>query len=459
MLSVRERLSQTSPLIACAVTALGTLLAGAMLFPDQPAPRGALIGPAVVMAACIFFVPFLRIISGTNEMTNAENFVAVGYIFWLLLDLMQGAYDLRDASNQSLQYAFIAIGVSAAAMWLGVAGRPWRAPGWLQSAAGRTLSARAVTRMIPICFVLGMFNFAYSVDFDIPEMFSYLGAQRWLAPWSRGQLGGWGSFRDQMPYFGYVLPSLTALVIARRGLFRFESLLGIACSAIMLLFLSQGGGRRIIGVTCGAALMVWMQARPGLRIKNMIIVASGMLAMAWASQFILNIRTVGYEEFMDRGSSYDYLHVDDNFLRLAQTIQLVPAAYPYVGGQQVIYTVVRPVPRVFWPDKPTDPGFDLPRALGMKGVSLSTSIIGEWYLSWGWIAVVFGGWFHGRLAKAANGLREIGRAADNPIVYALAVMVLVSGVRSMLDLVIMSYALVAWWGVNRFLHRREPAVS
>ena len=32
-------------------------------------------------------------------------------------------------------------------------------------------------RLVPICFVLGMLNFAYAVDFDIPEMFSYLGAQ------------------------------------------------------------------------------------------------------------------------------------------------------------------------------------------------------------------------------------------------------------------------------------------
>ncbi len=71
----------------------------------------------------------------------------------------------------------------------------------------------------------------------------------------------------------------------------------------------------------------------------------------------------------------------------------------------------------------------------MKGVSLSTSIIGEWYLSFGWIAVVFGGWLHGRLARTVNVLREIAEYRTNPIVYGLAVMVLVSGMRSMLELV------------------------
>ncbi len=89
----------------------------------------------------------------------------------------------------------------------------------------------------------------------------------------------------------------------------------------------------------------------------------------------------------------------------------------------------------------------------MKGVSLSTSIIGEWYLSYGWIAVLFGGWLHGRLAGSANSFAITDEQA-NPIVFALAVMVLVSGMRSMQDLVIMSYALVAWWGANRLTRQR-----
>ena len=68
---------------------------------------------------------------------------------------------------------------------------------------------------------------------------------------------------------------------------------------------------------------------------------------------------MGYEEFsfVENGSEYDYLHVDDNFLRLSQVIQIVPAEHDYVYFQQLVFTVVRPVPRVFWPGKPVDPGF------------------------------------------------------------------------------------------------------
>lgn len=449
----------TAPAAGVAAVTLATIVATVALFPEQPAPRGALLLPAVIMTVGLLLVPVLRALSGSDETTNAENFVMVGFVFWLLLDLLQGAYDLREASNESLRGALVSIGVFAAAAWIGVLGKPWKAPRWLTDVTSRPLEAHTIVRLVPICFLLGMLNFAYAVDFDIPEMFSYLGANRWSAPWARGQLGGWGAFIDQMPYFGYVLPSLTALLIAKQGLARFTTLLAIGCSIIMLLFLSQGGGRRLIGVTVGAALLVWIQANPGLRLKNFLIVGVGAIALAWASQFMLNTRAGGIEEFRQRGSDYDYLHIDDNFLRLAQIIDIVPKDQPFVGSGQVVYAAVRPIPRVFWPDKPVDSGFDLSKEVGLKGVSLSMSIIGEWYLGWGWPAIFIGGWIHGRLAKAANTLRDQGKVSSNPIVYGLAVMVLVSGMRSMLDLIIMSYALVAWWGVNRLLSRRSRTAA
>jgi len=448
---------ESVPAVGFVAVVIATVIATVVLFPERPSPPGALALPALVLTIGIMFIPLTRLMSGSPDLTNADSFVSLGFVFWLLLDLLQGAYDLRDASDWALRMALISIGVSAAAMWIGMAGREWRAPKWLAGVAQTPLETRTIVRLVPICFALGMLNYAYAVDFDIPRMFSYLGTNRWSAPWQRGQLGGWSSFIDQMPYFGYVLPSLTALLIARRGLLRAESLFAVGCSIVMLLFLSQGGGRRIIGVTAGAALLVWVQAHPGIRLKNILVVGVGAIAMAWASQFLLNIRSEGLENFLERGSSeVDYFHVDDNFLRLAQVIDIVPQDHPYVGWQQLIYTIVRPVPRVFWPNKPVNPGFDLSDEVGMRGLSLTTSIIGEWYLSFGWIAVVIGGWLHGRLAKAANTLRFQGDSAQNPIVYALAVMVLVAGMRSMLDLVIMSYALVAWWGVNRYLSKRAP---
>jgi hypothetical protein len=428
-----------------------------VFFPVNPGPRGALVTSGLILVAGIILVPALRVITGAASTTNTENFVAGGYVLWLLFDLIQGSYSMAGASTDGLQRALIAVGASAAAMWAGASRRPWKLPAWIVAGVSRPLDQVTIGRAIPLCFLLGMSNYLYSVDFDIPEMFSYLGQSRWSAPWSRGQLGGWEAFRDQAPYFGYVLPSLTALLISRRGLFKFQSLLALVCTGIMLAFLSQGGGRRLVAVTVGAGLMVWVQLNSGTRLKSYLIVAVGALGLAWTAQFMLNIRTRGYDDFLLRGSNYDYLHIDDNFLRLAQIIDLVPSSHPHVGTQQLVFTLVRPVPRVFWPGKPINAGFDLPAEVGMKGVSLSSSIVGEWYLSLGWVAVVFGGWLHGRLASTVNRLRDLGNQVGNPIVFSLAVMVLIAGLRSMQELVLMSYALVAWWAISRLTTSKPQA--
>src|ERR1044071_4603661 len=94
----------------------------------------------------------------------------------------------------------------------------------------------------------------------------------------------------------------------------------------------------------------------------------------------------------------------DNFYRLSQIIQLIPESYPYVYHKYLIYVVLRPVPRIFWQGKPVDPGFDLPTALGVQGVSYSYSVIGELYMSLGFIGIALGGWFYGRVSAFARGL-------------------------------------------------------
>jgi oligosaccharide repeat unit polymerase len=439
--------------VGLVATSLATLVAVG-LFPANPSPQGALTWNASIMTAGVVFVPVMRILRRSPTMMNAENFVAFGYVYWILLDLIQGSYSLADAADTALRSAFLLVGLSAMAMWAGAIRRPWKLPEWLDGVASRPLDPQTIQRLVPICFALGMANFLYATGFDIPEMFSYIGQNRWSAPWGRGQLGGWGSFIDQTPYFGYVLPSLTALLIIKRGLWRAESLFALATSAIMLLFLSQGGGRRIIGVTVGAAIIVWVQAQPGMPIRKLIGSLVAVIALLWAMQFMLNIRNEGYQSVVEDQSENDYLHVDDNFLRMAQIVQLVPSRRDFVYWRQLTFAMVRPVPRAFWPNKPIDPGFDLPSEIGMRGVSLSSSIIGEWYLSYGWFAVMVGGYLHGRLAITANQLRERGRLVTNPIVFALAIMILVAGMRSMQDLIVMSYAIVAWWGVNRLVARR-----
>jgi len=143
-----------------------------------------------------------------------------------------------------------------------------------------------------------------------------------------------------------------------------------------------------------------------------------------------------------------HLRVDDNFYRLCQIIQLIPDSYPFVYHKYVVYVIVRPVPRVFWPGKPVDGGFDLPSALGVEDVSYSYSVIGELYMSLGFIGIALGGWFYGRVASMASELIARCRTQGALVIYSIVVMALFSGMRSVLELILVSYVVLAWVGLS-----------
>ena len=119
--------------------------------------------------------------------------------------------------------------------------------------------------------------------------------------------------------------------------------------------------------------------------------------------------------------------------------------------------IVRPVPRVFWPGKPVDAGFDLPTALGVEGVSYSYSVIGELYMSLGFIGIALGGWFYGRVASMASGLLARCTTQGALVIYSIVVMALFSGMRSILELILVSYVVLAWVGLSHLFIRLRHA--
>ena len=113
---------KSDALVGFTATSAALLIALAM-FPQEPSPRGALVVQGLILSAGILLVPISRGLRRSPTLMNAENLVAFGFVFWLLLDLIQGAYDLREAADWAIRDAFIAVGVSAAMMWIGVAGK------------------------------------------------------------------------------------------------------------------------------------------------------------------------------------------------------------------------------------------------------------------------------------------------------------------------------------------------
>src|SRR6185503_2484728 len=428
-------LTMRSTLLAILSTGIATTLS-ILLIPDSPAREGALFYPALVMSAGLATAPVVTGLRYPKALLRGESLLALAPIYWLLLDLLQGVYAMEEIAADQVRIAFLAIGLFVAMVWLGAIRRSWKIPNVLISSVSQEFSINTYFGLALACFLLGMLKFAIPCDFNVFEMAGYLGQERWAAPWGRGQLGGWDAFLDHLQYFGYLLPVLTVVIGRRVGLRNLRTLICIAMSCVMALFLAQSGSRRVIGVVAGMALILWVLDQPRLRVKHLVISVFAVVSLLIALQVMLEYRNVGLSVLVGQSEipsgrlekrqilEEQHLRVDDNFYRLCQIIQLIPESYPFVYHQYLLYVIVRPVPRVFWPDKPIDPGFDLPTALGVRGLSLSYSVIGELYMSLGFIGIALGGWFYGRVASMASALLARCTTQGALVIYSIVVMAL-----------------------------------
>jgi oligosaccharide repeat unit polymerase len=442
------------PMLGLAGTIAGTALA-IFLLPEKIATEEALFPSAVIMTIGLLFAPALAILRSPRTIFRAEHILVLSPIYWLLLDLLQKVYVIEEFWRSGVQGAFFGIGLFVSGAWIAALMKPWRLPASLMKAAAHKLSSKTLFRLILVFFSLGIIKYAYPCGFNPIVMISSLFLDRWSAPWARGALGGWNSFVDQIEYFGYLLPTLTILLILRSNRFTYQIALSSFFSVFFAIFLAQGGNRRIIGVIFGAAIICWVLEQHKLKIKHLIISLLSVALLLSIMQTMLNFRNTGFKAVLDRSEvlkeTDDYLHVDDNFYRLSQTIEIVPNYRPYVYEKQIIWALIRPIPRALWANKPIDPGFNLATTIGAEGVALTHSVIGDWYITFGWTTVFLGGWLYGALARMISNLLVKDSGSGRAIVYSLFVMALFAGVRSMIDIILMNYALLAWMFVSWIL--------
>jgi hypothetical protein len=443
-----------------------------LLIPEDPSSEGALFYPALVMSAGLATAPLAAALRYPKALLRGESLLSLAPIYWLLLDLLQGVYGLQDISADQVRLAFLAIGIFVVMMWLGSIRRPWRIPQVVISSVSQEFSINTYFALAVACFLIGMLNYAVPCNFNVFEMVHYVGQERWAAPWGRGQLGGWDAFLDHLQYFGYLLPVLTVVMVRRAGVRNARTIICIAMSIVIALFLAQSGSRRVVGVVGGMALVLWILDQRRLRIKQLLMTVFAVVVLLVTLQLMLEYRNVGLSVLVGKSEiqsgrlekrqilEEQHLRVDDNFYRLCQIIQLIPESYGFVYHRYLIYVIVRPVPRVFWPGKPVDAGFDLPTALGVEGVSYSYSVIGELYMSLGLIGIALGGWFYGRVAAMASGLLARCTTQGALVIYSIVVMALFSGMRSILELILVSYVVLAWVGLSHlFIKLRHAKVK
>lgn len=438
---------EVSPKLGLAATTIG--VAAAMYFvPDSYQTKGHLFLPALLAIAGLLFAPIVAVIRDFRSVIRAENILAFATVYWLLLGPLQGLEEITLAQKADVVKAFAAIGIFGIGIWLGAMGKPWPLPAILRRADRERLNAGLVFKMTLSCFALGIFYYAFKAGFSWHSIVTGLEKMRWDAPWSRDSAeGGWGSFVEQMSYFGMLLPALAVLMGQKTGWLSIRTLAAWALTVFYTLFQIQGGNRRYLGAMYGAALLTWLLSSKQIGVRKLILLIMCCVALLGLMNLVYDYRTTGISslqtlEQTGAGNTFDEVRVDDNFLRLAQSIHFVPDQYPYAWGSYIYFALIRPIPRVFWPGKPISPAFRIQDEVNI-GASLSSGVVGELYVSGGFLVILFGGWLYARLGAWFAAFIKPPRSEAGTLMYGAWIMALFVGCRSMQDLVMMSYVVLA----------------
>lgn len=447
------------PFARAGIIGLGTI-AGEMLIPQQPQAADAMRNPAVVLAFAMLLIPAVDAgMLGVRSALKIRNILLLGLVYWLLVDLIQGLYPI-EASTAAIETAFEAVGLFAAGISIGggllLGGLPTR----LKQMVRADLNDRQILILASFCFIIGIFYYVYMASFSLPLILGGLFDRgRFEAPWARGALGDWHSFLEQLIYFGYLLPPLTAVIfIQNRRWFNVKTIYCLVLSGCFLVFPVQTGARTTIGAVLGSSILAGVLiSRRSLRSIHIVAAVAVVFVVQVAMNIILENRNSGLGNIEVQDWTFSRIRVDDNFNRLAQTADFVPTSYPYSGLQFVYVSLVRPIPRALWPGKPVYQGFTVEEAVG-GGASLTSSVVGEAYAGWGFPLVFAMGMFFGVAARWWEQTLEDRPTSGGVLVYAFGTMALFCALRGFVNIILISYPILSLWGAAalfRFVRQRR----
>lgn len=433
-------------------------IVGILLIPEQLLSPEDLQWSAIVFSTGILLGPSMAAIRQPESILHPISILLVGIVYWLLLDLIQARYLPIVWHSETIPITFFAIALFSTGVCLTGVFRVARLPDTLIKTAIIQFTPKLLFRLGLVAFLFGFLRFAIPADFDLLRMYNALFYSRWTAPWARGAYGGWNAFLDHMAYFGYVLPVLTVLLFRLEKKLTWRPIILGLMTVIIFLFVAQGGGRRIIGALVASASVVWVLTA---RRKGAAVIFISLFivpALLVILQYILVSRRSGFgsvEGITATGLVTGGISVDDNFARLAQLIEIIPTFVPHVGFDWVIWILVRPIPRVFWPGKPDGYGFSLPDFLGMEGVSLTSSVVGESYMAFGFIGCLAIGLLFGYFARWFAQLLDYRMYPSAILMYGLGLLALFVGLRAAVEVLLFSYPIIAWIVLTYFMRRRK----
>ena len=395
---------------------------------------------------------------------SARNAVFFGIVYWILSDVLQmipQIYLLKlDIAMQALMYVFLFV----LFVQFGYLFSPsrWIKKKFLELKDGKSPNFAFV--MLFLTFCLGAFPYFYYSDWSITKVWEGILSSRYEGVdvgWRREVLGDEKALILALDFFFVTFPSLVAfyLITFKKNFWQKIVLVGLTFLVWIAEFYM--GTRQVFGfVVLAPVLTVYLVLPKTKRRLFSILFAVLVLILFYLMEVQVYQRGSG---FLDRRQqdapvlaqkdNEHYVTVDDNFFQLARVVYFVPQKINFVYFNELWYLLMRPIPRVFWEDKPTGFGLFFARNIvGRQDTTYSYSILGDFYVSFGVVGIILGGIFFGMLCRNMDqlipylGTSKVGIAA-----YVLCLLTLGMAVRSAQIFVFFGYYLLAFFIIAKII--------
>lgn len=382
--------------------------------------------------------------SGLKNLVRADLMALLALYYLTLYEFLfpQPFFDAEVRYADSTYKAIWAVILGMAGIVVGRHFIP-RGRQFFESVMTRPTPAHLLIMVFWASFILGYLHMLLGVNFDLVKLLDFMTRPRFEQPWGRGKFGDWKALINELSLLLYFIPPLTGLMLARRERFSLGVLVTVVLGFIWTLFYGfSSGTRNLFGAFLVTFMIAFAFGSPPERRRQVALVCAGSAAaFALATGAMLQMRTVGFQKWW-KGEYTFYANrqstavfVDDNLLAIAKIAAFFPAQRPYLGAEIPYLALVRPIPRAIWKGKPEGLSVSVEEdVFQMRGLTISSTFVGEGYMSGGLVGVSIYGLILGALAGLWNRMTSPRNSELGILIYSSGFFAVVITMRSIMTL-------------------------
>ena len=393
---------------------------------------------------------FFQHARGQAVLWNMRNFILLGVLFWVLLDPLQMREGIDEFSYDVIVETLLYVVIFMVTVSLGYLFPPSRKVVRVFSGIYEARGDRRVFWTVVLVYLISIVPILYYSEGSLDSFLKiFLAGYSWDVGvgWRRGALGTGRDFLISLSQFFLIAaPFLAIWALKRVPLSQWKKvvLVFILVSVSITMFFS--GARRLFAfIVIGLSIYIYTAMTRRNKRRWWIIFLLVPFMLLWLMQIQVQFRGVGFYDIDLRSveKRLGYMHRDNNFYWLATAVDVMPEQFSFTREWPFLNFFIHPIPRFLWPGKPASEGYPFIK-WDQAGATLSSSVIGDFYVAQGLLGVIIAGLFYGWAARNWNQLVRLSYAGDihSLIYYMGGILLFFIGIRGIGEIVTLWYTVV-----------------